>query len=244
MKYSIFGYEQKELANYNIDCADLVLLDYLIYKCLNSTLEYKVIDDNRYIWITHAMIVDDLPFLKLKERGIENRINNLTSIGFIDRKKKQDNNGTLKSYLRITDLVNQLKFADGNTNQLAFKFEQETKIEEKQIYPYQEIVDYLNEKAKTNYKHSTKSTRTLIGARFRDGFKLEDFKKVIDTKTKEWLNTPSDKYLRPETLFGNKFESYLNQKEIKPNRQNIDRSTPYGWEAEDTGIKFKTLGEK
>ena len=78
--------------------------------------------------------------------------------------------------------------------------------------PYKEIVDYLNEKTGKNFKHKTAKTRRLIEARWNQDFRLDDFKKVIDTKTDEWLNTDSDKYLRPETLFGTKFEGYLNQK--------------------------------
>ena len=78
--------------------------------------------------------------------------------------------------------------------------------------PYKEIIDYLNLKANTNYKHTTKKTKDCIKARFNEGFTLEDFKIVIDNKTNEWIGTDMEKYLRPETLFGNKFESYLNQK--------------------------------
>jgi len=78
--------------------------------------------------------------------------------------------------------------------------------------PYKEIVDYLNEKTGKNFKHKTAKTRKFIEARWNQDFRLDDFKKVIDIKTDEWLNTDSDKYLRPETLFGTKFESYLNQK--------------------------------
>jgi len=75
------------------------------------------------------------------------------------------------------------------------------------------IVDYLNQKANTAYKSTTKKTRDLIKARYEEKFTLDDFKKVIDNKTAEWLNDPNmSKYLRPETLFGTKFESYLNQK--------------------------------
>jgi uncharacterized phage protein (TIGR02220 family) len=80
--------------------------------------------------------------------------------------------------------------------------------------PYGLIVDYLNTKAKTNYKPSTKKTQALIKARYNEGFTLEDFKQVIDKKTNEWLrDSKMNRYLRPETLFGTKFESYLNQKE-------------------------------
>ena len=78
--------------------------------------------------------------------------------------------------------------------------------------PYKEIVDYLNKKTGKNFKHKTAKTRRFIEARWNQDFRLDDFKKVIDIKSDEWLNTDSDKYLRPETLFGTKFESYLNQK--------------------------------
>ena len=84
---------------------------------------------------------------------------------------------------------------------------------DKDIYiPYREVIDYLNSKAGTSYKCSTKKTQTLIHARFNEGFTLDDFKKVIDIKCSEWMNTTMNQYLRPETLFGPKFEGYLNQK--------------------------------
>lgn len=76
-----------------------------------------------------------------------------------------------------------------------------------------QVVDYLNEKTGSKYKSTTASTKSHILARFREGFKLDDFKKVIEKKTKEWKGTKYQKYLRPETLFGTKFESYLNQKD-------------------------------
>lgn len=79
--------------------------------------------------------------------------------------------------------------------------------------PYKDIIDYLNLKAETNYKPTTRKTKDLIKARYNEGFTLEEFKKVIDNKTREWkYNADMCKYLRPETLFGTKFESYLNQK--------------------------------
>lgn len=80
--------------------------------------------------------------------------------------------------------------------------------------PYQEIISYLNQKAETNYRHTGKKTQSLIKARWHEGFTIDDFKLVIDIKTAEWLKDKSmNKYLRPETLFGTKFESYLNQKQ-------------------------------
>ena len=73
------------------------------------------------------------------------------------------------------------------------------------------IVEYLNQKANVNYKTTTKKTRDLIIARLNEGFTENDFKKVIDNKCKDWLYSKMSEYLRPETLFGTKFESYLNK---------------------------------
>lgn len=78
--------------------------------------------------------------------------------------------------------------------------------------PYVEIVNYLNHVADKNYRSSTRKTKDLIKARWNEGFRLDDFKKVIDIKSSEWKNDQKmRKFIRPETLFGNKFESYLNQ---------------------------------
>lgn len=78
--------------------------------------------------------------------------------------------------------------------------------------PVKEIVHHLNQKAGTHYRVSSKKTRALIHARFRDGFVLADFLRVIDTKSAKWGPDPKMcAYLRPETLFGSKFEAYLNE---------------------------------
>ena len=74
------------------------------------------------------------------------------------------------------------------------------------------IIEYLNIKSNSHYKYSTDKTQTLIKDRIKDGFTLDDFKIVIDKKCEEWLGTDFEKFLRPETLFSNKFEGYLNQK--------------------------------
>lgn len=78
-------------------------------------------------------------------------------------------------------------------------------------YPYGAVVDYLNSKAGTRYKHSSEDTRKHIRARVNDGYTLDDFKAVIDRKVEEWKGTEWEKFLRPSTLFGSKFEGYLNQ---------------------------------
>ena len=76
---------------------------------------------------------------------------------------------------------------------------------------YSLVIDYLNKKASTNYRATTKNTQSFINARVKEGYTVEDFKKVIDSKSREWLGTDFEKYLRPATLFGTKFENYLNE---------------------------------
>lgn len=77
-----------------------------------------------------------------------------------------------------------------------------------------EIVDYLNEKVQPTrpYRATTKATQKHINARLSEGYTLDDFKVVIDKKVDDWKGTQMEQYLRPETLFGSKFENYLNAK--------------------------------
>lgn len=86
------------------------------------------------------------------------------------------------------------------------------------VPPYKIIIDYLNDKTDKKFRASADKTKRFIDARLKDGFTIDDFKKVIDNKCFEWMipgkqinGTPASNYLRPETLFGTKFESYLNQ---------------------------------
>lgn len=76
-----------------------------------------------------------------------------------------------------------------------------------------QVISYLNEKTGSHYKLTTPKTRRLITARLKEGFTLDEFKIVIDKKNTEWANNDKmSKFLRPETLFGTKFETYLNEK--------------------------------
>ena len=83
---------------------------------------------------------------------------------------------------------------------------------QKEQLPYKEIIDYLNLKLGSKYKHDSQETRKHIRARFNQGFTLEDFYTVIDKKVLLWgKDLKMQAFLRPETLFGTKFESYLNE---------------------------------
>jgi uncharacterized phage protein (TIGR02220 family) len=74
-----------------------------------------------------------------------------------------------------------------------------------------EIIDFLNECTGKSYKATSKVATININARLKEGYTKDDFIKVISVKATKWLNTKFEDYLTPNTLFGNKFESYLNE---------------------------------
>ena len=93
--------------------------------------------------------------------------------------------------------------------------------------PYKEIIDFLNAGTGKKFKPTSKSSQRHINARWKEGYRFDDFKQVINNMTSKWLNDPKMcDYLRPETLFGNKFEGYLNSTASFLNKQN-DESYPY-----------------
>jgi uncharacterized phage protein (TIGR02220 family) len=141
------------------------------------------------------------------------------------------NEDVLNEFLRYVDDTLHDSLTTSGQEEEKEKEEEKEEEEEKEKIPYQDIVSYLNEKTSSSYRHTTKKTQDLIKARWNDGFRLEDFKKVIDIKTAEWLNNPDmNKFLRPETLFGTKFESYLNQKQ---NTQKAGDTSAGHWQSTD-----------
>lgn len=75
---------------------------------------------------------------------------------------------------------------------------------------------YLNGKTGKHFRPTNKAAKRCINARLNEGYTLDDFCKVIDIKAAEWTGTEYEKYLNPETLFGNKMDKYLNQPIQKP----------------------------
>ena len=75
---------------------------------------------------------------------------------------------------------------------------------------YRQIMDYMNRVTGRSFR-VTDGFRDKVDARIREGAMVEDFYAVIDNQAAAWGRDPAmRKYLRPETLFGNKFESYRN----------------------------------
>lgn len=162
-------------------------------------------------------------------------LNNLQKYNYLKREKKRDGKGRFIDwqydiyeipkdlfddlpYPKNQDMDNRdMDFPDmENYTQLNTNKESTKELNtNKEIYKesIEEIINYLNKKIDTHYKTTTPKTKQLITARLNEGFTVEDFIKVIDNKYSTWFK---DKkmctYLRPETLFGTKFENYLNEK--------------------------------
>ncbi|HEM3634837.1 TPA: phage protein [Streptococcus suis] len=136
-----------------------------------------------------------------------------------DEKKQIDFDATKTANIKpISNVIpngyqmdTQVRLVEGSLDKVSLDYLSLVSNELEDEIPYKEIISHLNEKANRNYKANGSKTRTNIKARWNEGFRLDDFLHVIDTMVKDWSGTKYEKYLRPETLFGPKFEGYLNQ---------------------------------
>ena len=87
----------------------------------------------------------------------------------------------------------------------------------KKASPLDEIIHILEDlnkriKSKKGFSPLAQCNQNLIKARMSEGFTVENFITVNEKKVKQWLHDPEmSKYLRPATLYGNKFDGYLNE---------------------------------
>lgn len=178
--------------------------------------------DNGYFYSTIENVKDSTTLSDKRQRSA---LNTLKSAGIIDVKLA---GLPAKRYIKINEeqlatfLLNnssqngktsfakmeELETPKRQTNNNNIK--NNNKNNNKEIYVA--VVDRLNAKAGTHYKASSKATQQHINARLAEGYTVEDFHSVIDKKCAEWIGTNFEMYLRPSTLFGSKFENYLNGK--------------------------------
>ncbi|EGC82548.1 conserved phage C-terminal domain-containing protein [Anaerococcus prevotii] len=133
------------------------------------------------------------PVRNISNKNINNKNNIYSRVGneFEKRQVKENENKDIDINKNINDLGDEKQEKD---NFVA------------------DVISYLNNKAGKNFRASSQKTKRLIKARRNEKYNLDDFKKVIDVKTGQWKNNPQmNKFLRPETLFSNKFESYLQE---------------------------------
>lgn len=181
-------------------------------------------DDLKLLLAKQFIFAFESGVVVIKDWKIHNYIRkdtyNTTIYGNEKEQLSQDENGSYTLRIRsVDDPSTQVRLGKvrlGKDSNIYSSSNDEPHIDLEKI---KDIISYLNEKAGTKYRASGSKTQRLIKARFNDGFNDEDFKKVIDIKVAEWSGTDMAKYLRPETLFGTKFESYLNQ-EVKKSKTN------------------------
>lgn len=173
-----------------------------------------------------------LEALQMIHRESDNRRTLITIIKYENYQDMRDSNeDTHKDSNKDTD-------KDADTPQTIMKNNENNNIYNVELRS--KIISYLNQKCGTNYKASTVNTKKHINARLNDGYKYEDFVKVIDNKYKDWKGTEWEQYLRPDTLFGTKFESYLNQRIVKEpvTKQHFENQNSYDF----ADLEKKLLG--
>ena len=169
-----------------------------------------------------------------KEKNLTLLSNNFTTLSTCRTEKEIDKEKELEQDLKLD--INKEYIVEGtspNEQSSSFTFPtwlEETAIKDLEKTKHKELwipVVYLNQVANKRFKFVDKTKRLLL-ARFKEGYTLEDFKQVIDIKTAEWKDSPEfSKYLRPETLFGTKFDGYLNQKPKTIKGKSEDTSQTY-----------------
>jgi uncharacterized phage protein (TIGR02220 family)/predicted phage replisome organizer len=123
----------------------------------------------------------------------------------------------------------------GTELELELELDKDKERDIKDIVPFKEIIDYLNQVCSTNFR-VCKSNKRFINARWEEKYTLDDFKKVIDKKAKQWLGDQKmQEYLRPSTLFGTKFNEYLGQKEGPNGGGNGPKPGPSGGNKKSNG---------
>lgn len=224
MYYNFGGFNTAQVIEYGLEDRDLRLISYVYAVQASDYMEYIEENGKLYFWLRNERILGDNPTLCSTEVVLKRIIQNLVDKGILDKIVRCEIGTKFKkSYYRVTDKARMMMFGNP-VDPSVKKLEEQQAPEENTVNSnnnninikhnniIKEVIEYLNKETNSSYRDTTPKTRTLILARIKEGFKLEDFKKVVDNKTRTWLkDTAMCKYLRPETLFGTKFESYLNE---------------------------------
>lgn len=151
-------------------------------------------------------------FCQCSQSKVSGAITKLRQLGYIRVKSFDGRKRILESCLAFSVRQTNKKEKSAQQNLEERVLVETTNESNKEHIPFSAIIDHLNERAGTRYRASTPKTQAHIRARWSEGYRLDDFIRVIDVKCDEWLDdTKMRKYLCPDTLFGTKFEKYLNQ---------------------------------
>lgn len=227
-----------------LDIVDLTILRWIVdfYPRMKKT----IIDGDEYVWFDYSTFVEDMPLLGLSKQSLYKRCIKMSQLGILKHKTVRSNGtysyyGFGPGYSRLISApnhasqtptaardpwachttTNPTQTTEPGSYPQPLLDEPQAPAQPKGPDPTEEVIDHLNQRAGTHYKASTANTRKLVKARLKEGFTVEDIKLVIDKKCADWLNNRDmAQYLRPETLFGSKFESYLNAQSRPQTHQN------------------------
>ena len=168
-------------------------------------------------------------FCQCSERTVTNAISHLKELDLIEVEsfngRQRVLRGRVAKFARQGSKICEAEsqnlrgaYIDSNTTSNPSSNTEDIKDSEPRTNDVKAILDYLNSKTGKHFKN-VKKTRELITARYNEGYRLEDFKRVIDVKCAQWLNDQRmRRYLQPSTLFGTKFEGYANEEPVRPSQ--------------------------
>jgi hypothetical protein len=109
VKYNI-NINQIALADTSLDLIDAAILDYLYFYCnsTNSKIEsHRLRDaDGVWTWVDFGILLDDMPLLKIKDKGaLSRRIQKIEDEGYISTKRVAHQNLLFKINRKHDDLL-------------------------------------------------------------------------------------------------------------------------------------------
>lgn len=144
-------------------------------------------------------IADNNEYIMLDTNGIPDG-NQMDTKNSIDKNSKD----------KISKEKNSLEKKREEKNNIVEKREDITILSANDVI-VKDVIDHLNRKINSSYNWENNDIKKLINRWIEKGYKILDFKIVIDKKYDEWKDSKMVVHLNPYTLFGDKFENYYNQ---------------------------------
>lgn len=243
MRYSIEGFQQDKLVEYGLDSVDAVILRWFVDFIATGKMQVRVIDGVSYYWVNYSYVIEQLPVLGISAAdSVGRRFKKMLKAGVIIKttvrvqgasmvflSPNTEKFSSLISHPTQKSVVQPTSEAGVHPTQKSAYSSSKEDSSSKDIKNKSQaepdgavnelktaVIEYLNTALGTSFRPGAKLTTRLIKARSAEGYTLDNFKKVIDFKVSDWLgNTKMQQYLRPDILFGSKFEGYLQTSRMK-----------------------------
>ena len=232
MRNYVMGFKQEELIKYKLDIVDTMILKYFVDFRDSGKMISEVFQGETYYWVNYEKILSDLPILHMKKDTVYRRMKRLAQVKILKRYTKREG-GTYSFYNLGEEYENILskERADEKTEGYENKTynckeditvdygrETGTNIDNiknnntkysKNKEDIEYILSYLELKTGKKFKGYDMGSGVLIQKLLNSGYTKKQLIAVIDLKEAQWRNTKLEKYIRPQTLFGEKFTKYL-----------------------------------